>query len=185
MTITQIDFAILDGIQSLLKSPFCDSFFKIITRLGDGGIFWIVTSAVLIFPKKTRALGITLAVTLLLCFGFYDGIIKNLVGRLRPFQQNPDLQLLIGVPHGSSFPSGHSASAFCAAAIYFLFRNECTLAKKVWIPVTVLSVLIMFSRLYLYVHFPTDVLCGALLGIIFGTAGYLVYRKISSRKAKE
>lgn len=90
-------------------------------KFGDGGIFWIITSAILVFPKKTRA----------------------------------------------------------------LFRKENGLAKIVWIPVTVLSVLIMFSRLYLYVHFPTDVLCGALLGIIFGTAGYLVYRKISSRRVKE
>lgn len=69
--------------------------------------------------------------------------------------------------------------------IRFLIRKENGLAKIVWIPVTVLSVLIMFSRLYLYVHFPTDVLCGALLGIIFGTAGYFVYRKISSRRVKE
>ena len=185
MTITQIDFAILDAIQNIFKCSFCDIFFKLVTKFGDGGIFWIITSVILVFPKKTRALGITMIVSLLVCFGVFDGIIKNLVGRLRPFQQNPDFQILIGVPHGSSFPSGHTATAFCAATVYFLFRKENGLAKIVWIPVTVLSVLIMFSRLYLYVHFPTDVLCGALLGIIFGTAGYLVYRKISSRRVKE
>lgn len=185
MTITQIDFAILNGIQNLLGCQFCDFFFKLVTRIGDGGIFWIVSSAVLILPKKTRRLGFTLLITLGICFLTFDGVIKTLVGRLRPYQQNPDFHILIGEPHGSSFPSGHSASAFCIATIYFLFRKTNTFAQKVWIPVLILAVLILFSRLYLYVHFPTDVICGALIGMAFGTAGYFIGRLIKFPQKKE
>lgn len=182
MTITQIDFAILDGFQTLFHSAFSDFFFKLVTRFGDGGIFWIVTSCILILQKKTRRLGFTLIITLGICFLTFDGVIKNLVGRLRPYQQNPDFHIIIGEPHGSSFPSGHCAIAFCIATIYFLFRNANPFAKIVWLPVLILSILILFSRLYLYVHFPTDVICGTIIGMAFGTAGYFVQKLILNNR---
>lgn len=177
MDITQIDFAILNGLQNILHCKFSDIFFANITHFGDAGIFWIITSILLLISKKTRKFGIVLLFTMGVCFISYDLVIKNLVGRLRPYQQNPMFQIIIPEPHGSSFPSGHSAISFCAATLYFLFRKECEFAKKVWIPVLILAVLIMISRLYLYVHFPSDVLCGALLGIAFGTCGFLISKR--------
>lgn len=177
MTITQIDFAILDALYNLLHCKFCDFFFTTITHFGDAGVFWILLSLLLIFSKKTRRFGLVMLITMGVCFISYDLVIKNLVGRLRPYQQNPMFQIIIPEPHGSSFPSGHSAISFCAATLHFLFRKECEYARKYWIPATVLAVLIMISRLYLYVHFPSDVLCGALLGIILGICGYKITRR--------
>lgn len=185
MTITQIDFSILNGIQNLLQCSFCDFFFKLITKFGDGGIFWIITSAALIIPKKTRRLGITLLCTLAICFITYHFGLKKMIGRLRPYQQNPSFHILIGEPSGSSFPSGHCASSFCIATIYFLFRKTSDFAKRCWIPVLVLSILIAFSRLYLYVHFPSDVIAGTAVGIAFGTAGYFISTRCIKFENKE
>ena len=101
-----------------------------------------------------------------------NGILKNLVGRIRPFDVNTSIQLLVARPHDYSFPSGHTAASFAAAVILFL-----QLPKKYGIPALILAVLISFSRLYLGVHYPTDVLAGAVSGTLIALAVHWIFEK--------
>ncbi len=139
-----------------------------ITSLGNAGIFWIILALVLVCIKKTRKVGFAMAISLILSLIFTNVLIKNIVDRPRPFEYDETLKLLISRPIDSSFPSGHS-SASVAAAVAIFVNN-----KKYGIPAIILALLIAFSRLYLSVHFPTDVLAGVILGIIYGvTAGVI------------
>lgn len=170
--ITQFDFSILNFIQTHLQCQFLDVVMPFITFLGDVGLVWILVSVVLLFFKKTRILGIQLLISIVFAFIVYQCILKPLIARPRPFVQNPEFTLLIKAPKDFSFPSGHTACGFSFVVILFLAKN------KWWIPSFVLASLIGFSRLYLYVHFPTDVLCGAICGTVFGGISYYFSKKI-------
>lgn len=175
---TQIDFAVLNWIQATFQCSFCDTFWQIITFCGNAGCVWLLMDIFLIIYKPTRKYGISILVTMLCCFLVFTFLLKGIIKRPRPYQQNPAFTILIPEPSGLSFPSGHTSISFCAATIIFLFRKEMKFAKYAWIPSLVLAALIGFSRLYLYVHFPSDVIAGVVVGIIFGTAGYLAHIKI-------
>lgn len=170
--ITQFDFSILNFIQEHFRSDFGDVFMPFITSLGDVGFIWILISVILLFFKKTRKLGFRLLISICFAVIFYQCILKPIIARPRPFVQNPEFQLLINAPKDFSFPSGHTACAFSFVIILFLAKN------KWWILFFVLACLIGFSRMYLYVHFPTDVLCGAICGIVFGGISYIFSRKL-------
>lgn len=176
MTITQFDFSILDWIQRTLKNPVTDTVFPFITHLGDGGFIWIILALTLITLPRTRKTGIFLAISLAVAAVVCLVIIKPIAARARPFIQNPDIQLLISPPHGFSFPSGHTASSFAAASALF-FRKS-----RLFIPAAVMACLIAFSRLYVYVHFPTDVLAGLILGCAASTAVYFAEKRIREKK---
>ncbi len=156
--IEQIDFAILDLIQNL-RCGILDNILAFITHIGDMGAVWIGLGIMLLFFKKYRICGIMMLVSLLVCAILTSGVIKPLVGRLRPFQI-AQITPYIAPPGGFSFPSGHTSSSFTAAFSLFFY------SKKEGIAAIVLATLIAFSRLYFYVHFPTDVLVGAILGIL-------------------
>lgn len=160
--IENIDFAILDFIQNL-RCDVLDYVMSFITHLGDAGAVWIVMGVVMLFFKKYRKCGIIVLVSLAVCAVITSGVIKPLVGRLRPFQIM-GVEPYINPPMGSSFPSGHTSSSFTAAFSIFLCH------KKEGIAALVLAVLIAFSRLYFYVHFPTDVLAGGVLGVLCAIA---------------
>lgn len=174
--ITQIDVRILDFLQSI-HNPITDIFFKYITYLGEDGFIWIVIALVLLFFKKTRKIGIMLVCSLILGFLTGNLILKNLIARDRPFVQNPEMlsQLLIHPPSEYSFPSGHTLSSFESATVIFLNN------KKWGIAALILAAIIGFSRNYLYVHFPSDVLAGAFLGVLIGIFVYFMYNKIEYR----
>ena len=165
------DLPILDWIAANLWCPFLDTVMPIITMFGDGGIFWIAISVVLILTKKHRrtglGMGFALAMGLLVC----NIILKPGVARIRPydFQMEyffKEIQLIAGGMHDFSFPSGHTIASFEACTALMLGN------KKFGIPATVLAVLVAFSRLYLYLHYPTDVIASIILGTIFGIIGY-------------
>lgn len=167
------ELGILDFIQDNLRTGFGDIFMPLVTRLGDGGIFWILmTLALLIFPK-TRRLGLSCAVALLIDLALCNGVIKNLVARTRPYDVNTAIELLVEKPGGYSFPSGHSAASFSVVGALLFSKS------KLWIPSAVLATVIALSRLYLYVHYPTDVLAGAALGFLFGFLGVLITTKLA------
>ena len=167
--IQSVDFAILDFIQTNMRSPILDSVMPFITHLGAGGILWIILAVVLMCTKKYRREGFTIAAALILCFIFCNVLIKNIVARTRPFDINTMIEPLVRLPSDFSFPSGHTTAVFATAAALLLCKN-----RLLGIPVLILAVLIAFSRLYLYVHFPSDVLCGALLGVLAGFLGCLL-----------
>ncbi|MDR0924560.1 MAG: phosphatase PAP2 family protein [Hungatella sp.] len=154
-----IEFDILYFLQSI-HTPWLDMFMKEITGLGDSGIFWIITGAVLLCFKKTRVIG--LCVILSLAAGFLIGnmFLKNLIARPRPCWIDDSIPLLIKNPGDYSFPSGHTLASFEGAVSIWLFN------RKWGTPALVLAVLIGFSRMYLFVHFPTDVLGGLVLGTL-------------------
>ena len=154
-----IEIQFLDWLQTL-HSPIVDKIMLGITRLGDAGIFWIVLAVILLLLPKTRKSGLIVAVALCIDVIVCNGILKNLFARTRPFDVNEAVQLLITAPKDFSFPSGHTAASFAAVAALY-FAGE----KKLWKVSLVLAVLIAFSRMYLYVHYPTDILGGVLVGL--------------------
>lgn len=161
--ITQWDFSVLDAIASL-RTPALDAFFSAITHLGDKGIVWIVLALILLCIRRTRPLGVCMALALIFDLLLCNMILKPLVGRIRPFALR-EVTLLIKAPHDASFPSGHTAVSFAAAGVPALRRS------KLAIPALILASIIAFSRLYLYVHFPTDVLGGILVGLLCAMLG--------------
>ena len=133
-------------------------------------MIWIAATIVLLIPKKTRKAGIMSAVALLGSLIINNNIVKNIVQRPRPFVTFTDLQIIIPTPSEFSFPSGHTSSSFAAAAVFY--RH---LPKKLGLPAVILAGLIGFSRLYVGVHYPTDVIAGVLMGILLSyLAEYLV-----------
>lgn len=161
--IYHVDFAVLDFIQEFFRNSVLDKIFAFITHLGDAGAIWIITGVIMLFFKKYRKCGGLMLVSLAVCAIITLGVIKPLVGRMRPFQFM-GIEPYITPPGGASFPSGHTSSSFTAATSVFLCH------KKEGIAAYVLAVLIAFSRLYFYVHFPTDVIAGAILGVVCALA---------------
>ena len=165
-----VEFSILDFIQNQFRTPFGDFVMLLISKLGNGGIIWLVLSGLLcVFPKYRKA-GVTMLTALALDVLLCNVMLKPLVGRMRPFTVNTGMELLINAPKDFSFPSGHTAASFAAAFALLFVKN------KLWIPSMILASLIAFSRLYLYVHYPTDVLAGILHGLIVGVAANVICR---------
>lgn len=170
-----MEIHILDMIQNL-RTPIGDVVVPLITRLGDAGIIWIILTVLLLIIPKTRKTGVIMMAALLVDVLLCNVFIKNLVARTRPFDVNTAVQLLVAKPRDYSFPSGHTAASFASVTALYLVGE-----KKMWKAALVLAVLIALSRLYLYVHYPTDVLGGALTGIMSGYLGY-GFMKTAGRK---
>ena len=169
-TLLNLDGGFLWFLQESVRNPILDSSMIFITSLGNGGMIWIAATIVLLIPKKTRKAGIMSAVALLGSLIINNNIVKNIVQRPRPFVTFTDLQIIIPTPSEFSFPSGHTSSSFAAAAVFY--RH---LPKKLGLPAVILAGLIGFSRLYVGVHYPTDVIAGVLMGILLSyLAEYLV-----------
>lgn len=174
LSLTDIDFAILDWIQKVFRCEALDSAMLTITTLCNAGVFWILLTIFLLSDRRTRVDAGALACALVVHLLVVNVLLKNLVYRERPYISRPDILMLI-TPTDSSFPSGHTAACFaCVAAL--VDRKS-----KMWIPALILSILIAFSRLYLYVHFPSDVLAGAVIGYLCGMAGAFLYRKFRAK----
>lgn len=157
-----IELKILDAIQNL-HNPILDPIMCWITRLGNAGAVWILLGIVLLLIPKTRKSGCVVLLALVFDVILCNGILKNLTARVRPCDVNTSVQLLIARPTDYSFPSGHTAASFAAVTALFLGWE-----KGLWKAALVLAVLIAFSRLYLYVHYPTDILGGIVVGILCG-----------------
>lgn len=163
------DLPVLDWIQANMQSEFMDKFMPFITRFGDHGTFWMIVAALLFLFPKTRKTGLGMAIAMMLGLLVCNVTLKPLVARIRPYDLQEELgvtiQLLGERMHDFSFPSGHTIASFEAAVV--MLKNS----KKLGIPAMILAVLIAFSRLYLYVHYPTDVIASVLLGTLFALIG--------------
>lgn len=169
-TLLNLDGGFLLFLQESVRNPILDNLMIFITSLGNGGMIWIVATIALLIPKKTRKAGIMSAAALLGSLIINNNIVKNIVQRPRPFVTFTDLQIIIATPSEFSFPSGHTSSSFAAAAVFY--RH---LPKKIGLPSVILAGLIGFSRLYVGVHYPTDVIAGVIMGILLSyLAEYLV-----------
>ena len=159
------EFAILDWIQANMRNPIMDLLMPAITALGNSGLIWLLLAGILLLTPKHRRAGAAVLAGLVLEIICCNMVLKPLVARVRPCDVNTAVQLLIARPDDFSFPSGHTGASFAAAAALFADRN------RLWIPSLILALLIAFSRLYLYVHYPTDILAGAAIGMMAGWAG--------------
>ena len=179
-SIQSFDLSLLNAIQDTFRCGFIDVFTVFLSYLTTSGIIWIVAGVVLLFFRKTRAAGIILLMALAIGYLTGDVLLKHLVNRPRPFTVNPDIVLLIKQPSGASFPSTHSTLAAASTTVLLVKKRELGFIALA------LTVCIAFSRLYLYVHYPTDVLCGLLLGVLCGAAALMITKagKLENRLTK-
>ncbi len=168
-----LDFEILFFIKDHIRNSFLDVIVPFYTNLGNDGIIWIVFGIVLLIPKKTRKCGIMVLGALLVMLVVNNIILKNLIARSRPCATYPELVELVKIPTSYSFPSGHTVSAM-AVAFTVLSQH-----KKLGIVTLVMAFLMGLSRLYVGVHFPTDVYGGIIVGAAIAFAVYCAEKKIT------
>lgn len=168
--IQKLDFAILDCIYKL-KNPVLDTVMPVITSLANIGFVWILICLVCLTVKKARKCGIAGLFALAMNFLVSNLFLKNLIARKRPFSFNKAVKLLINAPADFSFPSGHTSASFAAATVIYAFNRKCGISAYV------LACLIAFSRLYLYVHYPSDVAGGAVIGTLCGVITIKLLKK--------
>lgn len=154
------DIKMLNLINKRFRYTVLDRIMPLITTLGNGGIVWLIISIYLMKDENHRIEGYMVIASLIVTTIIGEGIIKHLIKRTRPNAIIKGNRLLIKKPITYSFPSGHTASSFAAAGIFFSMDN------KFSILIIILASLIAFSRIYLNVHYPTDVFTGIILGLL-------------------
>lgn len=183
MDITAFDISIIYFLCDNLRNPVFDEIFKFISLTGEHGLVWIIPAVILICFKKTRKAGIVMLTALALGYTLGELIIKNIVCRPRPFVTFPDLVLTVPPPPQFSFPSGHTMTAFAAATALFINHKKSGIAALCY------AVLMGFSRVYLCVHYPTDVLGGMIFGILTAMLSQIlisfIIKRIESNKGKK
>ena len=186
--ILRADSAVLLWIQENLRNDVITPIVKFITHLGDDGILWIALLIILMCIKKTRKAAFLTAVALLMTFITTNLILKPLVARIRPYEVIDTLTILISKPSDFSFPSGHTANSMAVGISLWLIglqtrkKPESTLYfpnSAGWF-FLILSILISISRLYLGVHYPTDVIAGALIAALMSSICFYAHNKAAS-----
>lgn len=162
----------------LLRNPVLDSLMVFVTSLGDGGIFWILTAVLLLWMPKRRSYGIAMLCAMVMGLIVVNLGVKPLVGRIRPYEAVGYGPLLIKAPSDASFPSGHTQVSVESAWIL------AGMNKKVGMGALILAVLIAFSRMYLYVHYPSDVAGGFLFGSLWAYLSLKYVRPMICRRWK-
>lgn len=183
---SQMEANILLWIQEHLRAGWLTPPMKVFSLMGDMGLFWIALTLLLLSFKRTRRVGAYCAVSMALTFLLVNVAIKPLAARVRPYDAFPVLQakLLVEPEHDYSFPSGHSANSFAVAWILLRMTK-----KQYGIPAITLASLIAISRLYVSVHYPSDVICGIIIAIAMAelTLRFLpgIERKLFPKKHKK
>lgn len=165
------ELKMLQALHAAWACPFLDKSLAFVTRLGDHGLAFILLTLVLLCIPKTRKLGLGVGIALILDFLLVNLGLKPLAGRTRPYDLGVPLEILVRKPGDFSFPSGHTAAAMAAAVALI------PAGKRVFYPMLVLACVMGFSRLYFMVHYPTDVLAGAVCGALCGWAALSLLRR--------
>lgn len=159
-----------------IHNPVLDKIMVALSTIGNAGILWIVLAVLLLIMKKTRRCGAQMALAMLLTFIIGNLVLKNMISRDRPCWIDPTVVLLVKNPTDFSFPSGHSMNGF-TAAVTILFYD-----KRWGIAAIILASLVAFSRLYNFVHFPTDVFAGVVIGTVVACLVNLLFMRMQSVK---
>jgi len=166
-------------LYAIPRTAALDSFFLGLTKIaGSYGQLWVIVAVLLLVFKKTRRAGASVLLAYLMVFLLGQIVLKNLVSRPRPCQIDQAFALLVARPSSSSFPSTHSAWAFGAATAIFMGH------RKLGAAAFVVAALIAFSRMYMFLHFPTDVLFGAAMGIALGVLASRVAKALWKKLAR-
>lgn len=164
-----LEFAFLDYLQTL-HTPGLDAFMLFITAITDKGAAGIVLCLVLLCRKRWRKVGVAMLVALVIGHVLTNVVLKNLIVRMRPCEVNLAVEMLIERPQSFSFPSGHTTLTFAAVMTLYFARW-----RKFFAVAAVVGALVCFSRMYLYVHFPTDILAGIFVGTL---SAYVAWRVV-------
>ena len=173
--IAWFDYTILDWFQSI-HSEILTRIFQWITTLGEGGALWVAVALTLLVWKKTRVIGVTMLVALLFTLLVGNLTLKPLVARPRPCWRHPEIPLLIANPKDFSFPSGHAMSSFAAATALFMWN------RRIGIFAILMAVVMAATRMYFYVHYPTDIVAGMLIGIFLGIFAYRLVKWMAKKR---
>ena len=178
--IQNLDGGILLWIQGAVRQEWLDPLVCFYTRLGNGGLMWIALSVVMLCFRPTRKAGGAALCAMLLGVLLNNMIIKEVVARPRPWLSVEGLEYVMYEASKHSFPSGHTCASFAAAAAWRRY------APAGWIGVagTVLAVLMGLSRMYIGVHYLTDVLVGAVVGTFCGWLACRIWAKAARKKEK-
>lgn len=174
-----MELKILDMLQTI-HTPFLDSVMIFASSIGNIGLVWIIIGIMFLIFQKTRKAGYIVLAALILDAIICNGILKPLIARVRPCDVNNAVTLLIARPKDYSFPSGHTSASFAAVSAMFYAGR-----KKEGYMALVLACIISFSRMYLYVHYPTDILAGIVLGVLCGFIALRIVENIRSRKKSD
>ena len=177
--IKYLDYNTLFFIQNHVQNDFLNPIIIFFTKLGNSGFIWILISIILIMKSKYRKIGFLVLSVLFINTLFGEILLKHLIQRPRPFITLSNLNIIIEKPSSFSFPSGHTSASFTVVSALYFAKDS------LWKPALVLACLIAVSRLYLYVHYPTDVLGGIILGILSGYAGYRIIAYIAKQKQRK
>ena len=177
--IQNLDNSILQFIQMNMRSVIGDKLMIGLTYLGNGITIWAIIGLALIITPKYRKHGFMIFTVLILCYLVGNLSIKPIVARIRPFDAMPLLGgLIISPPTDFSFPSGHTMCSFASSVV--IFSNN----KKIGLFTLILSSFIGFSRLYLYVHYPSDVFGGMIIGITIGIITAVIFKNLDERRER-
>jgi undecaprenyl-diphosphatase len=165
------DNYVLFTIRKYMQNKYLDRLMPIVTSMGNLGIIWIMMAVVLILDKPYRLIGNIVILTLIISTIVGEGIVKHVVRRVRPCNYENNLSLLIAKPISYSFPSGHTLSSFAVAEVLSMYFSQ---YKLIFIGI---AFLIALSRLYLYVHYPTDVIAGIIIGIFCSKLIFMILQK--------
>lgn len=178
MWLQNLDGNILLFLQEYARTPVLDKIMNAVTSMGDKGLLAVLICIILLFSRKYKKAGCIAGISLIMEFILVNLVLKNAVGRIRPYDMVEGLVCITRMPHDFSFPSGHTGSSFAVAGAILL-----NMPKKYGITAIVIAAAIGFSRLYLGVHYPTDVLAGAVIGMATAIlAGVLVsWRPVRDR----
>lgn len=177
--IQSIDTGILLFIQEHIRNEAFHSFWRAITFLGAAGWFWLALAVILLIPQRTRKAGFTALLSMGIGALLTNVFLKNAVSRIRPYDAVEAIVPLVEKLSDYSFPSGHTCASFASAFVYYRL-----LPRKYGVMTMVLAVLIAFSRLYLGVHYPTDVLGGFLIGVLSSILAYQIVECYLKKKQK-
>ncbi|MBO6260463.1 MAG: phosphatase PAP2 family protein [Lachnospiraceae bacterium] len=170
----------LSFLYAIPHNEILDKFFLLVTAIaGSYGQIWLIVGVALLFFKKTRRAGAAVLLSYVFVFVLGQYVLKNLFDRPRPCHVDQAFQLLVDRPSSSSFPSTHSAWSFAAATAIFMRH------RKAGIPVFIVAAIIAFSRMYLFLHFPTDVLVGIVFGVVVGLAATFICNLWKKDKMEE